>query len=79
MEEKELEELAQSWIDALPEKRRKIFLLHFRENLSTKEIAEKLGITQKTVQNQLGTASQDFKDQMMGSALNLLFLYSLTQ
>lgn len=79
LEEKELEELAQAWIDSLPDKRRMIFQLHFRENLSTKEIAEKLGISQKTVQNQLGTASRDFKDQLMGSALILLYLNSLMQ
>ena len=76
LEEKELEELAQTWIDSLPEKRRIIFLLHFRENLSTKEIAEQLGITQKTVQNQLGTTSRDFKDQVIRSALILLYLNS---
>lgn len=79
LEEKELEELAQVWIDSLPEKRRKIFQLHFREHLSTKEIAEKLGISQKTVQNQLGTASRDFRDQVIGSALFLLYLNSQIQ
>lgn len=79
LEEKELEELAQAWMDSLPEKRRMIFQLHFQENLSTNEIAEKLGITQKTVQNQLGTASRDFKDQLIGSALLLLYLNSQIQ
>lgn len=77
LEEKELEELAKAWIDSLPEKRRKIFLLYFRENFSTKEIAEKLGISQKTVQNQLGTASQDFKNQLIGSAIIVLLMNSL--
>ena len=79
LEEKELEELAQVWIDSLPEKRRMIFQFHFREHLSTKEIAEKLGISQKTVQNQLGTASRDFRDQVIGSALFLLYLNSQIQ
>jgi RNA polymerase sigma-70 factor (family 1) len=79
LEEKELEGLAQAWIDSLPEKRRMIFQLHFRENLTTKEIAERLGISQKTVQNQLGTASRDFNDQLMGSALFLLYLQSIMQ
>ena len=79
LEEKELNELAQAWIESLPEKRKVIFLLHFRENLSTKEIAEKLGISQKTVQNQLGTASRDFMDRVMGSTLFLLYLSSQIQ
>ena len=38
-------------------KRRKIFLMHYYEDLSTSEIAKQLNISQKTVQNQLITAS----------------------
>ena len=57
--EKELLDLVQAYIEALPEKRKQIFLLHIRDNLSTKEIAERLNISQKTVQNQLGTAMQN--------------------
>lgn len=79
LEEKEMEELAQAWIDSLPDKRRQIFLLYFRENQSTREIAEKLGITQKTVQNQLGSAIRDIKGQLIGSALILLLMNSITQ
>lgn len=51
-----LEELlaaVQRWLDLQPEKRREIFRLRYIEQLSTKEIAEELDITQKTVQNQL--------------------------
>jgi len=57
--EKELLDLVQAYIDSLPAKRKQIFLMHIKENLSTKEIAERLNISQKTVQNQLGTAMQD--------------------
>lgn len=56
--EKELLDLVQAYIESLPEKRKQIFLLHVKENLSTKEIAERLNISQKTVQNQLGTTMQ---------------------
>ena len=56
--EKELLDLVQSYINSLPEKRKQIFLLHIKDNLSTKEIAERLNISQKTVQNQLGTSMQ---------------------
>lgn len=55
--EKELIQLVELWIKALPEKRRKIFLMHYYEELSTREISNQLGISQKTVQNQLNTAS----------------------
>lgn len=56
--EKELLHYVKAWIDVLPEKKRRIFLLHTEEDLSTKEIADELSISQKTVQNQLGTTIQ---------------------
>lgn len=52
---KELQQIIESWIDALPEKRRKIFLLHYLEGQSTASISEELQISRKTVQNQLHT------------------------
>ena len=59
--EKEILELIHKWIAALPAKRRKIFLLHYFEDLSTKEISEYIGISRKTTQNQLTTASQSLR------------------
>lgn len=53
----ELSKLVELWIMALPEKRRKIFLMHYYEDLPTHQIAQQLNISQKTVQNQLNTAS----------------------
>lgn len=53
----ELRRIVDSWIRALPEKRRKIFILHYYEELSTNDIAVRLNISQKTVQNQLNTAT----------------------
>lgn len=55
--DEELRELVALWIEALPEKRRQIFLMHFQDELSTDEIAKRLNVSQKTVQNQLNTAS----------------------
>lgn len=43
-------------LQSLPDKCQAIFRLHFHEDLSTKEIAAKLGLSRKTVQNQLGKA-----------------------
>src|SRR5438445_10719190 len=40
-------------LNALPPKRQIIFRLHFQNDLPTKDIATQLGITRKTVQNQL--------------------------
>ncbi|MRG44207.1 RNA polymerase sigma-70 factor [Chitinophaga sp. SYP-B3965] len=56
--EKELSRIIHAWMEELPRKRREIFLLHFEQERSTKEIALQLNISQKTVQNQLGTAVQ---------------------
>jgi RNA polymerase sigma-70 factor (family 1) len=53
-----------AYADTLPEKRRRIFLLHVQDKLSTREIAETVGVTQKTVQNQLGTALQGLKTHL---------------
>lgn len=56
--EKELSRIIHAWMEELPRKRREIFLLYFEQEYSTKEIASQLNISQKTVQNQLGTAVQ---------------------
>ncbi|HEX6431713.1 MAG TPA: sigma-70 family RNA polymerase sigma factor [Niastella sp.] len=53
--EKELLGQVKAWIDELPEKKRTMFLLHTQHDKSTKEIANELSLSQKTVQNQLGT------------------------
>jgi RNA polymerase sigma-70 factor (ECF subfamily) len=53
---KDFMNLVYSYADTLPDKRKEIFLLHIKNKLSTKEIAAMLGISQKTVQNQLRTA-----------------------
>jgi len=52
--EKNLSELVMAWIEALPRKRKAIFVRHFFKQLSTREIANELDINQKTVQNQVG-------------------------
>lgn len=65
LQEKELKRLFEAYIDALPRKRREIFLLHINDNLSTKEIAQRLGISQKTVQNQIGTTMQGLRSQAL--------------
>lgn len=59
--DKEAQNLLHLYISALPEKRRDIFIMHYMEGLSTANIAVKLGISRKTVQNQLTTASHALK------------------
>ncbi|MES2446571.1 MAG: RNA polymerase sigma-70 factor [Bacteroidota bacterium] len=55
-------------IETLTPAQQEIFRMRFHEDLSTKEIAEKLNITRKTVQNQLGKSV----NQLRGS-LDLLY------
>jgi len=54
--EKEFSQLIEKEIAALPDKMRNIFELSRRQNLSRKEIAEKLNVSEKTVKNQISNA-----------------------
>lgn len=54
--EKQLQDIIEREIQNLPEKMREIFQLSRRQYLSHKEIAEKLGISEKTVKNQISNA-----------------------
>jgi len=73
--EKEVRVLIELFIKALPEKRRKIFLLHYFEGLSTAKISIQLNIAQKTVQNQLTTATHALKFRLTHLFLLLFLLY----
>lgn len=73
LQEKELQELVEAWARTLPRKRRNIFLLHYRNEISTAEIANELGISRKTVQNQLNTSLHSLRKQLS----RLLFFFSL--
>jgi RNA polymerase sigma factor (sigma-70 family) len=65
---KELRRYIDAWLEMQPEKRREIFRLRYLEDYSTKEISEKLNISQKTVQNTLATAILSLK-QSLGAGL----------
>lgn len=76
MEGNELQEKINSALEQLPPERKKVFMMSRFENLKYKEIAEKLNISIKTVENQMGKAlkflREELKDVM--PALILLFL-----
>lgn len=52
-------------VAALPPKRRMIFKLRHHEDLTTKAIACRLGLSIKTVQNQLGKATEQLRGSLM--------------
>lgn len=60
----ELEEKIRKTIDALPIERRKIFIMSRYDGLKYKEIAEKLGISIKTVENQMGSALKYLRKEL---------------
>ena len=72
-----LEETILQLIDKLPEARRKIFLLHFTEDLSNKEIAQRLSISEENVEMQV-RRSRDYLRKHLKDCVALaafLFLY----
>lgn len=60
----ELEALTQSIIRKLPAQQREIFLLSKSKNLSHKEIADKLNVSLRTVENQVYRATKKIKDAL---------------
>lgn len=54
-------------IDRLPEKCREVFLLSKRDGMSNEEIAEELGISVKTVKNQITKAFSRLREALSGA------------
>jgi RNA polymerase sigma-70 factor (ECF subfamily) len=63
-ENEELHDKIRKTIDKLPPERRKVFIMHRYEELKYKEIAEKLNISIKTVENQIGKALVFMRDEL---------------
>lgn len=64
MEEAELSEKIEMAISSLPTERQRIFRMSRFEDLKYKEIAEKLEISIKTVENQMGKALKYLRDEL---------------
>ncbi|MEZ2440551.1 RNA polymerase sigma factor [Chitinophaga sp. RCC_12] len=62
--EKELSALIEKEIRALPEKMREVFILYKIEDLSYKEIADRLGITDRTARQQVYNALKVLKSKI---------------
>ncbi len=76
LDEKELLALVEHEIRSLPPKMREIFELSRKENLSHKEIADRLQLSEQTVKKQVQNALKVIKPKLrtLGSIAVLLFL-----
>ena len=73
----ELTELLEQALQRLPENLRETFILSRIEHLSYKEIAERLGITVKAVDNRLSRTMKILKQELKDYLPLLLFLLSI--
>ena len=76
VEYQEVKRKAENAIEAMPPKRQEIFRLSREAGLKNKEIAEKLQISIKTVENQMGQALKYLREELIEyQALILVFLF----
>ena len=70
-------EIIDNAIEQLPEKRRLIFRLSRQEGLSNDEIANKLGISKKTVENQITHAIKFLRTKIQDKSIAIILLFYL--
>ena len=78
---RQLESLYEKALQTLPAKRKEIFLLSRHNGLTNKQIAEQLGISVKTVENQMTAALSTLKTSLLVSELSVVavaFLFFLS-
>lgn len=71
-----LQEIYHKTVDALPERCREVFKLSRNEDLSVKEIAKRLEISPKTVENQMTKALKHLRLALKETVLLALFFLS---
>ncbi|TWF38978.1 RNA polymerase sigma-70 factor (ECF subfamily) [Chitinophaga polysaccharea] len=76
LQAKELAALAEVEITRLPEKMQQVYRLRQEKNLSVKEIAGLLNISEQTVRNQLNSSYQKLKKHLKEAMLVAIFLHS---
>lgn len=68
----QLADAIQRAIDQLPPRRRMVFLLHRRHDLTYAEVGQVMGITRKTVENQIGRALKFLRARLSEDLLSEL-------
>lgn len=75
LEEKELQTWFRSMMNKLPEKRRSIFEMNRFEGLTYPEIAQKLGISENTVDTQIRRTLQYFREAIRKMKMFLMLIF----
>jgi RNA polymerase sigma-70 factor (ECF subfamily) len=75
---KELKRTIEQSLDELSPNVKRVYCLSREENLSTLEIAQKLGLSEQTVKNQLSTALKHLKQSVLGLSSQALVLWWLS-
>lgn len=70
-------EKVEKYIEALPKKRKEIFVKRKYDGLSVKQIAKELGISPNTVENQLASAQKQIKEELQKEKLAGLLFFIL--
>ncbi|HWV68852.1 RNA polymerase sigma-70 factor [Chitinophaga sp.] len=74
---RELEERIEQAIESLPEKMKEIFNLSRKQQLSYREIAAQLGVSEETVRKQISNALNRLRTQVGYAPAGLIFLLSV--
>lgn len=72
---REYHEIAQEAIQLLPARRREIFLMNARDELTAQEIADRLGTSRSAIKKQLFEAAHFIKDHLRKKAGWVYFLF----
>lgn len=67
----------EQYINALPKRRKEIFVKRKYDGLSVKQIADELGISPNTVENQLASAQKQIKDKLLKEKLAGILFFML--
>ena len=78
LENQELHLIIRKAIDELPERSRMIYKMAWEEDLSYKAIAEKLAISPKTVENQMGIALKKLRQQLQPYYRQIFMLFLMS-
>lgn len=73
----DLQEMAVNIVNQLPPRQKMIFKLSREQNLSNEDIADKLSISRKTVENQITLAKKFIRERMGNEKLTMLLFIAL--